>query len=101
MLNTREHRPNQPFRINPNYPSNPTHLFCAFCALCAFLLLNFEWVALAERVEHAKGGATGRRQLINTYRRWTTAKHARANLSHLCLLPFILRLQDNLLFAPI
>src|ERR1700752_2634377 len=58
-------------------------------------------MALAERVEHAKCSAAGRRQLVNTDRGWTTIKHAGANGAHLCLLTFVLRLQCYQLFTPV
>jgi hypothetical protein len=41
------------------------------------------------------------RPVVKTYRSRTTFKHARANLSHLRLLAFVLRLQRHLLFAAI
>src|SRR6185436_7247061 len=82
------------------FPQSHTSILCFLCLMC-LLWLNFKRVALAERVEHAKCSATSCRQLFKTYRSWTTFHHARANLSDLRLLAFVLCLQRYLLFASV
>src|SRR4026209_2120298 len=87
MLNTLEHRTNDLIRIDTDYPCDPTHLCLLFCAFCGS---DFKRAALAERLEHAEGGTRRRCQFIEIDRKRVTSKHARAHLSHFCLLTFVL-----------
>src|ERR1051326_2560697 len=94
MLDTLEHRINHQFWFEADNPRNPTH---RSVKNPRNLWLNFERAALAEGVEHAERSTRRRRKLVKTDR----CARALANLSHLCLLTFVLRLQRNLLLAAV